>query len=129
MEKETVVLGLINTMSGEHLVIRRLKNNSYELPGGKVAVSELPKDAIVRETFELTGLRFASEDFEIINVQQRTVDGKEQTVHAFGCKKLISDVAPIFSVNERIKPMFMEPSMFFNLTSNQEFYINLFPQE
>lgn len=127
MEKETVVFGMINTMSGEHLVIHRLKDNEYGLPGGKLFKDELPKDALVREVFEETGLRFAPEDFEIINVQQDIVDGKEQTIHVFGCNKLISDAAPIFTTEKHIKPMFMEPSMFYVLTKFKDFYLKLFP--
>jgi len=127
MEKEIVTFGVINTMSGEHLVIHRLKDNEYGLPGGKVFKNERPVDALVREVFEETGLRFPVEDFEIINVQQLVVEGKEQTVHVFGCKKLISDVAPIFTTEKHIKPMFMEPSMFYVLTKFKDFYLKLFP--
>jgi len=127
MEKEIVTFGVINTMSGEHLVIHRLKDNEYGLPGGKVFKNERPVDALVREVFEETGLRFPVEDFEIINVQQLVVEGKEQTVHVFGCKKLISDVAPIFTTEKHIKPMFMEPSMFYVLTKFKDYYLKLFP--
>jgi 8-oxo-dGTP pyrophosphatase MutT (NUDIX family) len=127
MKKETVVFGLINTISGEHLVVQRIKENNYGFPGGKVKENELPKDALIREVFEETGLRFSLDDFEIINVQQNLENEVEQTVHVFGCKKLISDVSPIFTTEKHIKPVFMEPSMFFTLTKFKDFYLKLFP--
>lgn len=125
MEKRNLVFALINTMSGEHLVIQRLEENKYGLPGGKVAAGELPIAAITREVFEETGLRFDSADFNLLNIQVR-IDGEfEDTVYGYGCNKLISEVSPIFTVEKHIKPMFMEPSMFYQLTSFKDYYSNL----
>lgn len=125
MEKRNLVFALINTMSGEHLVIQRLEENKYGLPGGKVAAGELPIAAITREVFEETGLRFDSADFNLLNIQVRTDGEFEDTVYGYGCNKLISEVSPIFTVEKHIKPMFMEPSMFYQLTSFKDYYSNL----
>lgn len=125
MEKRNLVFALINTMGGEHLVIRRLEENKYGLPGGKVAAGELPIAAIVREVFEETGLKFDPIDFKILNIQTRNSEGFEDTVYGYGCNKLISEVSPIFTTEKHIKPMFMEPSMFYQLTSFKDYYSNL----
>jgi 8-oxo-dGTP pyrophosphatase MutT (NUDIX family) len=127
MEKQIVVFALINTISGEHLVVQRISERTYGFPGGKVKENELPVNALTREVFEETGLRFESKDFDIINIQQLTVDGIDQTIYVFGCKKLISDVSPIFTTEKHIKPVFMEPSMFYTLTKFKDFYLKLFP--
>ena len=129
MNKQNVAFALITTVGGEHLVIHRLKTNDYGLPGGKVAEGEHPKAALIREIFEETGLKFDQDDFELINIQNLNQEGNENTIYAYGCNKVISDAAPIWTAEKHIKPMFLEPSMFYTLTSYKEFYTNLFPQE
>lgn len=129
MEKRNLVFALINTMGGEHLVIKRLEGNEYGLPGGKADEGEFPKAAMVREIFEETGLKFDQDDFKLLNIQTRIEGEFEDTVYGFGCNKLISEAAPIFTAEKHIKPMFMEPSMFYQLTSFKDYYVNLFGED
>lgn len=129
MKTQNVAFALITTVSGEHLVIHRKNTNDYGLPGGKLLPGEKTKDALVREIFEETGLKFNKEDFTLINIQKLVQEDVENTIHAYACNKLISDAAPIWTAEKHIKPMFMEPSMFYTLTCYKEFYTNLFPEE
>jgi ADP-ribose pyrophosphatase YjhB (NUDIX family) len=99
------------------------------LPGGKMIEGELPKLALVREIFEETGILFKEEEFELLNVQNRIEDGTDNTIYAYACTKLISEMTPIETSEKHIQPVFMEASMFYTLTKYKEFYTSLFPQE
>lgn len=78
MQKITAVFALINTFNGQHLVIHRKDEKTYGLPGGKVNGSENPKDALVREIYEETGLVFQPEDFKLQFIEDREEDGRDR---------------------------------------------------
>ena len=128
MDKQVVVSGIINTISGEHLVIHHIEDGAYLFPGGRIEDNDIPANGLVKTVFSQSGLRFEPKDFEIINIDKKIENNKEKITYTFGCKKLISDVAPIFTTEKKVKPLFMEPSVFYNLTSAKESYLSLFPQ-
>lgn len=130
MQKEqVVVLGLITTIDGKHLVIRRQDSSDYGFPGGKANAGENMLDALVREIKEETGLTFDKEDFNLINGQVLHEHGVDKLIFTYGCKKRISDDAPLFTAEQHIRPMFMEPSLFYMLTSYKDYYEKLFSEQ
>ena len=128
MEKIQVVLALINTESGKHIVVHRKNEDNYGFPGGKVKIGESRLQALFRELDEETGLvGFKNDSFELINIQKRIQDDKEIELSTFGCTLILTDNVPLFSAESHIEPMLMEPSKFYQLTKFKDFYKNLFP--
>lgn len=128
MEKIIVVLALINTQSGKHIVVHRKNEDNYGFPGGKLNKDERPINGLVRELVEETGLNFQPDDFEIINVQHRLEADRDITIHTFGCLHVVLDNIPLFSAENHIQPMLMDPSKFYQATKFKQYYENLFPQ-
>jgi ADP-ribose pyrophosphatase YjhB (NUDIX family) len=129
MEKIQVVLALINTKSGKHIVIHRKNEENYGLPGGKVKIGESRLQGLFREVGEECGLiGFKNDSFELINIQKRVENNQEIEVSTFGCTLILSDDVPLYTAETHIKPMLMKPSQFYQLTKFKEFYKNLFPQ-
>jgi ADP-ribose pyrophosphatase YjhB (NUDIX family) len=78
--------------SGRLLLVRQRENGTWSTPGGLVEPDELPSDAIVRETFEETGLLvlprqllgvFGGPDFV---VRYPNGDEAQYVITAFGCE-------------------------------------------
>lgn len=126
MAKINAAFALINTLSGQHLVIHRKDENTYGLPGGKITESEQPREALVREIYEETGLKFDQEDFKSLFIEERIENGRELRVYAYACNKIISDAAPIKTFEKHIQPLFMDPRVFYTMTKFKKFYTNIF---
>jgi 8-oxo-dGTP pyrophosphatase MutT (NUDIX family) len=129
MLKVNAAFALINTLSGQHLVVHRKEENSYGLPGGKIGDGEHPKEGLVREIYEETGLKFSEDDFELKFIETRVEGNKELQLYAYVCKKVISDASPILTFEKHIIPMFMEARVFYTMTKYKKFYNHIFEEE
>jgi 8-oxo-dGTP pyrophosphatase MutT (NUDIX family) len=50
------VKAIIKNINGDILLLRRPDHQHWDLPGGRINVEENPRDALVREVYEETGL-------------------------------------------------------------------------
>lgn len=126
MAKIFAAFALINTISGQHLVIHRKDENTYGLPGGKITECEQPTEALAREIYETTGLKFNKEDFRLLFIEEKNQDGKDFRVHAYACTKVISDASPVKSFDRNIRAIFMDPRVFYTMTKFKKFYNHIF---
>ena len=75
------VQGVIQRPSGEYLITKRKMNKSWapgwwEVPGGGVKAGETPKEAVVREVFEETGLDIKDADGGLFLSYERVNPGE-----------------------------------------------------
>lgn len=122
MKKTNKVYAMISTFDGKHLVIHQKENNAYTFPGGEVADRETAQQSITRLVFETTGIKFDINDFKLdIEFEQDNVIN-----YGFICNKIISDMTPTQIFDKNIVPLFLEPRVFYTLTTHKNIYNGLY---
>lgn len=128
MSKIKVVLALLTTNKGKYVVIHRLDENNYGLPGGKMNEGEEWDDALVREVFEETGILLKKEKLRLVYYHERTEGDKEYEILTGCYDEKISEFFPLNTKETHIKPIFMDPSLMFMLTKYKDYFIGLYKE-
>ncbi|HEL1602736.1 TPA: NUDIX hydrolase [Streptococcus suis] len=104
-----LIAHVLLTVADSHLIIQRSqikcgKTNVFprywDIPGGRVEENELPRDAVVRECFEETGILIEKENLTIIH-EDSQFDVEKQTVFT----RLVYEVA----LPEQPKTILLDP--------------------
>ena len=93
------VAGLIYDDAGRVLLMCRSDDGTWDLPAGGIEPGESPRDAVVREVAEETGLDVVPEDITAVLGPRRSTypngDIAEYTVVVFRCRVVGGELSPV----------------------------------
>lgn len=125
-----LIAHVLLTVADSHMIIQRSQikrgkpnvfSQYWDIPGGRVEENELPRDAVVRECYEETGILIAKENLTIIH-EDSQFDEEKQTVFT----RLVYEV----TLPEQPKTILLDPEEhtdFLWITSRDENKKNLVP--